>query len=189
MFLVMVHGGLFAQLGDTYLKILEFEKHYLWFYTDSYHHDPDEEEGVANQNEKNRNFANIEVNPISLKESTVIDDIHGGAWIISEDPECNPNHHVDHRATWWSRTWSERHDDYDVGLTTAKHDEVLVLDRDKGQGELYSQEQVQPFQKHPVETGEVEEEGIDPAGAVNLVEQKKTKKNLPGKSDMKTPKE
>ena len=74
------------------------------FFQDSYHHDPDKEEGVANQNEKNRNFTNIEVNPISLKERTILDDILGGAWIVSEDPECDPHRHVDHWGTWCSRT-------------------------------------------------------------------------------------
>ena len=100
MFLVMVHGGLFAQLGDTYLKILEFEKHYLWFYTDSYHHDPDEEEGVANQDEKNWDFTDKEVNTISLKERAVLDDILVTAGVIGSNPECTPDSNVEDRSTW-----------------------------------------------------------------------------------------
>ena len=36
-------------------------------------------------------------------------------------------------------------DDQDVGLTTAKHNEVLVLDRDQREGELHLQEQVQAW--------------------------------------------
>ena len=31
------------------------------------------------------------------------------------------------------------------------------------------QEQVKPFEKHPVEAGEVKEEGDDPAGTVDTV--------------------
>ena len=100
----MVHGGLFAQLGDNYLKKKkDLNKQGLLFFQDSYHHDPDKEEGVANQNEKNRNFTNIEVNPISLKERTILDDILGGAGIVVDDPEYDPHRHVDHWATWWSR--------------------------------------------------------------------------------------
>merc|ERR1711892_1177644 len=129
----MVHGGLLTQFRDYN------------------HHDPDEEEGVANQDEKNRDFTDKEVNTISFKERAVLDDILVTAGVIGSNPECNPDSNVEDRST------------------TTTQEEVLVLHTDQGEGELHLQEQVQTFKKHPVEAGEVKEEGADPAGAVDLV--------------------
>ena len=59
----------------------------------SYQHDPDEEEGVADEDEKNGDFTDIEVNIVSFKESTVFDNIFT-TWIISHHSQNNPYCHV-----------------------------------------------------------------------------------------------
>ena len=67
---------------------------------DSYHHDPDQEEGIANKNEENGKFTHIEVNTIGLKERAVLDNILSSAGVIGRDPESYPDSHVEHWAPW-----------------------------------------------------------------------------------------
>jgi hypothetical protein len=75
--LVVVHGSILAQLGYNN------------------HHDPDEKEGVANKNEENGDFANIEVYAISFKEGAVLDNILSSAGVVGDDPESDPDRHVE----------------------------------------------------------------------------------------------
>ena len=53
---------------------------------DTYYHDPDKKEGVADQNEKNWNFTNKEVNSICFKERAILNNIIIAAWRISVNP-------------------------------------------------------------------------------------------------------
>ena len=106
----------------------------------TYHHDPDEEERVANKKEKNRNLTNIEVNTISLKERTILNNIIRTAWMISYNPQPNPYCHVDDWATWQEEVLEDKTDNTNTGLTTSKHHEVFILYGDKREGELHLQE-------------------------------------------------
>ena len=110
--------------------------------------------------------------------------------MISYNPQPNPYSHVDDWATWQEEVCEDNTDNTNTGLTTAKHYEVFVLNRDKREGELHLQKQVQAwveilrynptdnsaqdtFQKHPVEASEMKEESKDPTGTIDLVKHRK----------------
>ena len=106
------------------------------------HHDPDEEECVADEKEKNRNLTNIEVNSISLKERTILNNIIRTTWMINYNPQHNPYCHVDDWASCQEEVLDDNTSNTNTSLTTSKHDEVFVLYGYKGEGELDLEEQV-----------------------------------------------
>ena len=113
-----------SQLGNYNLEVKDGTK---ISFKSTYHHDPDKKEGVADQNEKNWNFTNIEVNSICFKERTILNYIIVAAWMISINPQSNPYCNVDYWASCEIEVLDETANQTNNGLTTAKYDEVFEL--------------------------------------------------------------
>ena len=108
-------------------------------HTVTYHHNPDEKEGVADKNEENGNLTHIKVHSIGLKERTVFYDILSITGVIIDYPESYPHTNIENRTT--CTEGDEKNDDkHDNDYTTAKQEEVSKLHRHKRQGKLNLQE-------------------------------------------------